>query len=183
MSVIFDLKGRVLPCMPILSFLFILPVYAVNSYQGQVNMQGSILDTACAIATTDLAQTIEMGLTTVGEVVHNGGGEKHSFSFHFINCDLALNFPKSDSSNSSRFQTMFDGPAAGDLFRISGASGVGLEITDKAGNIVQPGKVITITPEEYANQRMDFNLRLVSNHDALRVGEYHAVLRYKVDYF
>jgi len=78
---------------------------------------------------------------------------------------------------------MFDGPAAGDLFRISGASGVGLEITDKAGNIVQPGKVITITPEEYANQRMDFNLRLVSNHDALRVGEYHAVLRYKVDYF
>lgn len=146
-------------------------------------MQGSILDAGCAIATTDLAQTIEMGLTTVGEVFHHGGGQKHPFSFHLVSCDLAPNLSQSGSSNPSRFQTMFDGPAAGDLFRINGASGVGLEITDKAGNIVQPGKVIPVTPEEYENQRMDFNLRLVSNNDALRVGEYHAVLRFKVDYF
>ncbi|WP_152594390.1 fimbrial protein [Enterobacter sp. UCD-UG_FMILLET] len=47
---------------------------------GIVNMQGSIIDTPCAIATADREQSIEMMTTTVGEIIHNGRGNKNPFS-------------------------------------------------------------------------------------------------------
>ncbi|HBM7599608.1 TPA: hypothetical protein O8U57_004180 [Enterobacter asburiae] len=57
---------------------------------GIVNMQGSIIDTPCAIATVDREQSIEMMTTTVGEIIHNGRGNKNPFSLTLVNCNLHI---------------------------------------------------------------------------------------------
>lgn len=97
---------------------------------GHVNMQGSIIDTPCAIATADLEQTVDMAITTTGEIVDDGKGKPKPFSLTLINC--VFNTSKSDGQ---RFMTTFDGPTDDGLFSINGAQGVGLQIADIAGNI------------------------------------------------
>ncbi|MBS0826709.1 fimbrial protein [Citrobacter sp. ku-bf4] len=149
--------------------------------QGIVNMQGSIIDTPCAIATADREQSIEMMTTTVGQIIHNGSGNKNPFSLTLVNCNLHVN--QETQTISSHFQTTFDGPSSDGLFSVDGASGVGLEITDDAGNVAQPGKALPPGTLSNGSQTLQYQLRLMSNRDRLKVGEYTATIRFKVDYF
>lgn len=52
-----------------------------NSLQGEgrVNMQGSIIDTACAIAVESREQTIDMGITPLSEIIRDGHGRTKNF--------------------------------------------------------------------------------------------------------
>lgn len=148
---------------------------------GHVHMQGSIIDTPCAISTADLLQSIEMNVSTVGEMVLNGRGSQKSFSLNLVNCDL--NSHSQEQPDSTHFSTTFDGPSDHGLFRISGAQGVGLQITDALGNLATPGKPLPAGSLVPGTQRLDYTLRVVSNDQPLKVGEFHAILRFKVDYF
>lgn len=156
-------------------------IRAAQINHGIVNMQGSIIDTPCAIATADRAQGIDMTTTTVGEIIHNGGGRKNPFSLILINCNLHLD--QQTQTLSSHFQTTFDGPSSDGLFSVNGASGVGLEITDSAGNVAQPGKALPPGILSNGSQILQYQMRLMSNRDRLKVGEYTATIRFKVDYF
>jgi type 1 fimbria pilin len=153
----------------------------LTSGQGRVSMQGSIIDTPCAIATADLDQTINMGITTVGEIIHNGRGSERKFSLNLVNCDL-----QADSlfqNDRSRFSTTFDGAAKDEVFSVSGASGVGIQVIDAAGNIAIPGQPMPGGLLISGTQRLDYTLRLVGTHQRLKAGEYHTILRFKLDYF
>lgn len=150
-------------------------VYAQSVELGRVSMQGSIIDTPCAIATDDLEQTIDLGITTMGDIVQDGRGTEQKFSLHFVNCD--------SGAGSHEFQTTFDGPAQGDVFNLDGASGVGLQVIDSAGNVAIPGKPMPAIILTADNQRVDYTLRLMGNNHQLKAGNYHSVLRFKVDYF
>lgn len=149
--------------------------------QGLLSMQGSIIATPCAIATDDRNQTISLGITTLGEIIHNGQGPQRTFSLHLINCDLhSASNPK---MAWNRFNTTFDGPSENGIFSIYGAEGVGLQIMDAAGNIAFPGRPLPDGSLIAGTQRLDYTLRLIGNHQRLKAGEYHTILRFKVDYF
>ncbi|WP_336219536.1 fimbrial protein [Citrobacter amalonaticus] len=156
-------------------------VCAQSIEQGRVSMQGSIIDTPCAIVTDDLEQTIDLGIATMGDIVQNGEGAEHTFSLHFVNCDSGAD--SASGAGLHEFQTTFDGPAQGDIFNLSGASGIGLQISDAAGNIAFPGKPMPSIPLTTDNQRVDYTLRLMGNNHRLKAGNFHSVLRFKVDYF
>jgi len=148
---------------------------------GRVSMQGSIIETPCAIAMADRNQTIQLDVATVGEIIHNGRGPQRMFSLNLVNCDLIADTPS--GRVESHFRTTFDGPSDGELFTISGAAGIGVQIADAAGNVAIPGKALPGGNVVPGNQRLDYSLRLVSNHQRLVAGDYHAVIRFKVDYF
>ena len=171
-----------LPCMLMLCTGSLLAgVASANQpdpLYGHVNMQGSIIDTPCAIETTDLEQTVDMGITTTGEIVDDGKGKPQPFSLTLIN--FIFNTSKTDGQ---RFMTTFDGPTDNGLFSIHGAEGVGLQIADIEGNIAIPGKALPAGSLASGTQRLDYTLRLVRNHTLLKPGVYQASLRFKVDYF
>lgn len=147
---------------------------------GRVNMQGSIIDTACAIAVDSREQSIYMGVIPVADIIRDGQGGSKYFSIDLVNCVLE----REGKEDWKQFQVTFDGDTVGDLFGIrGGASGVGLQISDDAGNIASPGKVLPLVDIIPGRMQLNYSLKLVANHHVLKPGDYFSSIRFKLDYF
>ncbi|MGL4429835.1 MAG: fimbrial protein [Silvania sp.] len=173
-------RVNVLPCMLMLCVWGTAFGQYPAQGHGRVSMQGSIIDTPCAIATADRDQTINMDESTVGEIIRNGRGPESKFSLELVNCTLPSS---SAEKESNRFRTTFDGPAEGNIFSVVGAAGIGLQIIDAAGNIAIPGQALPEHLLTAGSQHLEYTLRLVGNGHQLKAGDYYTVLRFKIDYF
>lgn len=147
---------------------------------GSINMDGSIVDSACAIDTGSYEQVVDMGILPIGTIRQQGQGPVQPFHIALIGCSLT-------SYSGSAWQTFsvtFDGPASGDWFAVSGeARGVAMQLQDVDGKTIYPGKSTekqNITPR---NKVLHYGLRLVSDKKPLRPGEYQSALRFKLDYY
>ncbi|MGQ8776491.1 fimbrial protein [Serratia sp. NA_112.1] len=147
---------------------------------GQVNMQGSIIDTACAIAVDSRDQSVDMGIIPLADIIRDGQGRSKPFSIDLVNCVL----DRPGKEGWKHFQVTFDGDPDGGLFGVrGGASGVGLQIADSLGNIVSPGKALPFIDIIPGSMQLNYSLKLVANNDVLTSGDYFSSLRFKVDYF
>lgn len=149
---------------------------------GVVNMQGAIIETACAIAVESQDQSIDMDVTPLADIIRDGQSSVKPFSIELINCV----FERQDSKKPDwkKFQVTFDGDTDGDFFSVRGeASGVSIKITDQHGNIALPGQPLTrkdILPEK---MNLNYQLRIVANKDVLKAGDFFSSIRFKLDYF
>jgi type 1 fimbria pilin len=151
------------------------------SLTGRVNMEGTILSSACDIDTGDGYQTVDMGTETRGRMVRMNEGDPHPFSIALTHCSLA------DADNPLPWQLIritFDGEKSDGLFQVSGvASGVALEVTDVNGNIIRPGETMPYKKLTANDIRFDYQIKLKTTMRELMVGDYQAILRYRVEYF
>nr|WP_232811275.1 fimbrial protein [Serratia proteamaculans] len=172
-----------LPCI-LAPLLFIHGAQGAHSSQGwgRVNMQGAIIDTACAISAGSREQGIDIGITPVADIIRDGNGGVRHFSIELINCVLSR--AESKFPDWSGFQVTFDGDADGELFEIhGGAKGIGLQIVDAAGNVAQPGNPLPIREILPGRMLLNYQMRLVANKQPLRAGEYYSAVRFKMDYY
>lgn len=159
-------------------------VQASNTVQGlgRVNMQGAIIDTACAIAVDSRDQSIDMEVVPLADIIRDGQGRTKPFSIELVNC--VLERPGGKLPDWKQFQVTFDGDAEGDLFGVRGdASGVALQITDKYGNIATPGRALPREDIIPGNMQLNYHLRLVANQHTLKAGDFFSAVRFKLDYF
>ncbi|UTO00475.1 fimbrial protein [Serratia nematodiphila] len=155
---------------------------AANSVQGwgQVNMQGSIIDTACAIAVESREQTIDMDAVPLADIIRDGQGRSKPFSIELVNCVLE----RAEKEDWKQFQVTFDGDGEGGLFDVRGdASGIALQIIDHYGNIAMPGRPMPLQDILSGSMQLNYTLKLVTNNHALKAGDYFSSLRFKLDYF
>lgn len=147
---------------------------------GRVSMNGSIVNSACAIDTGSYEQTVDMGLLPVGTIRQEGQGPVRPFSIALIGCTLT---PYAGDAWQT-FSVTFDGPADGEWFSVSGeAGGVALLLQDAQGQPIYPGQS---TPKQAivpGNSVLHYGLRLVSDASPLRPGEYQSALRFKLEYY
>ena len=172
-----------LPCI-LASLLMANDSQAAYSSQGwgRVNMQGAIIDTACAIATESQEQVIEMETVPVTDIVRDGKGISKGFSIELTNCVLSRTEKK--LSDWQHFQMTFDGDNDDGLFGVDGeAKGVGLQIADAYGNVARPGSPLPTGEIEPGSMRLNYEMRLVANKKTLRPGAYYSAIRFKVDYY
>lgn len=173
--------GRVLPFM----LMALLPAYgharAPDRGHGTVNMKGSIIDTPCAIQTSDTDQVVYLAVDTTGELIHDGIGSMRPFFIHLTSCVLEPQAPH--AKKWSGFQVTFDGVADGDLFRVEGADGVGVQISDQNGQVASPGVPLPGIPLTTEAQVLEYTLRVIATPHRLRAGDYRSTIRFKVDYF
>lgn len=152
----------------------------IGILEGKVSMQGSIVDTACAIDTGSYEQSIDMGILPIGLLRQAGQGPLQPFSITLIGCHLI----PWDGEQWQTFSVTFEGDANGQWFTVSGpAKGVALQLHDAAGRIVYPGQATPkqdIQPGDYV---LNYGLRLVSDKTPLRPGEYKTTIRFKLDYY
>jgi type 1 fimbria pilin len=147
---------------------------------GRVNMQGAIIDTACAIAVNSREQTIDMGVVPLADIVRDGQGRSKPFSIDLVSCIIE----RQGGDEWKQFQVTFDGEADGNLFGVSGdASGVALQIIDTYGNIASPGKTMPLVDIASGDSQLNYTLRLVANSQVLKSGDYFSSIRFKLDYF
>ncbi|MBH2578785.1 fimbrial protein [Serratia nevei] len=179
-----DLRIRIIGafCLLWVSFGFVPQAISASQGEGRVNMQGAIIDTACAIATESREQIIDMKNTALADIVRSGNGKSVPFSIELVNCVLERADKK--LPDWKQFQITFDGHADGEAFGVNGeASGVSLIITDTAGNIARPGKPLPPMEIVAGDYRLNFTLALIANNRPLKVGSYFSSVRFKMDYY
>lgn len=156
---------------------------AAGQGHGNVHMQGSIIDTPCAIAAESRDQSIDLPALPLSTIVSEGAGPAKPFSIKLLNCTSESSLK--NHNDWTRYSITFDGKTSGDnLFDITGdAAGIGLQLTDSAGNIAVPGKSMpenSLTPDSMS---LDYNLRLVANQQRVQAGTYQSTIRFKMDYY
>ncbi|MGO3397576.1 MAG: fimbrial protein [Serratia proteamaculans] len=158
------------------------PSLSANQGRGEVAMNGRIIDSACAIDTESIDQTIKMATLPVSQIMRDGQSNRQKFSIKLINC--VLEKLKPGLNNWRYFEVTFDGREDGGNFGIDGsASGIALQISDEGGNVATPG--LPMNKKEIHAGEMTFNygLRLVGNRRVLKAGEYSSTVRFKIDYY
>ncbi|HHQ4314452.1 TPA: fimbrial protein [Serratia fonticola] len=167
-----------------LCLLMLLPIQSSQAAAGwgRVNMQGAVIETACAIDTDSRDQTIDMSVLPLSQIMRDGQGLTRPFSIRLVNCVLDRiddNLPQ-----WQRFQVTFDGRVDNGLFGVDGqAQGVALQLTDRYGNIIMPGNPTSLPDIVVGERELNYSLRLVSNQQTLRSGEYTSTIRFKMDYY
>ncbi|MDJ0087758.1 fimbrial protein [Pantoea allii] len=164
---------------------FCAPEYGICFTQdhghGVVGMQGSILDAPCAIAVNDREQLVDIPALTTGELIHDGAGFVRNFSIHLINCSVSN--ASTPGGDKSHFIVTFDGLPDGKLFGVNGVTGIGIEIQDMAGNFAVPGEPMPAGQLTKGRQTLNYQMRLVGDAHPMHSGKFHAVVRFKVDYY
>ncbi|MBC3219745.1 type 1 fimbrial protein [Serratia fonticola] len=162
----------------------LLPITNIQAASGwgRVNMQGAVIETACAIDTASRDQTIDLSILPLSQIERDGQGGVHAFSIRLINC--VLDRMDEDLPKWRRFQVTFDGRVDNGLFGVDGqARGIAIQLADNDGNIVSPGyptPLLNITKDE---KEVNYSLRLVRNQQQLRSGSYRSSIRFKMDYY
>lgn len=148
---------------------------------GHVNMNGTILSSACDIDTGDGYQAIEMPAETRTHIKRTGEGEPQDFSIQLTNCALdSLSEPVA----WQYINIIFDGEEDEGLFRVNGnAGGVALELRDQSGTLIHPGVVMPWQQTSVTDNRLDYQIKLKNTMRNLVVGDYSAIIRYRVEYF
>lgn len=145
-------------------------------------MQGAVIETACAIDTDSRDQTIDISVMPLTKIIRDGQGLTHPFTIRLVNC--VLNRVDDNLTQWQRFQVTFDGRVDNGLFGVDGqAEGIALQLTDRHGNIIMPGNPTPLPDVVVSDRELNYFLRLVSNQQTLRSGEYTSTIRFKMDYY
>lgn len=153
----------------------------INWGRGTVSVQGSIIDAACAISVDSRDQTIDVGISSTGNL-RRGQEISKKLSIELINC--VLERPVQNHHGWSHFQVTFDGDADGELFGISGdAKGMAIQISDENGHIARPGEALPAANITPGTMNLNYKIRLVANGQAIVPGDYFSAIRFKTDYF
>ncbi|MGG4609856.1 fimbrial protein [Providencia sp. Me31A] len=151
-----------------------------NSGNGDVRMNGAIIETPCAIAMESIDQTVAFDTVPVSTLKQWGQGPRKQFTINIIGCRL----PSEDESQEMNFGMTFDGPSEKYGFSTFGsARGVALQIDNEQGQIIWPGQPIywgSIVP---GDRQLKYGLRLVSNHSVYKPGDFQSIIRFKLNYY
>ncbi|WP_213133155.1 fimbrial protein [Citrobacter sp. FP75] len=170
-------------CILMLLLMSYRAVSADDQGRGRLNMQGSIMDAACAIDVGSQRQLIEIEAISIGTMIRDSESFAIPFNIKLSNCSLTPDLqPRPDWSS---FRITFDGPTTGDgLFSVNGgAKGIGLKISDKEGIVAIPGQAMQPQSLKAGSMLLGYKLRLVGDKSRLEAGEYDAFIRFKIDYF
>lgn len=148
---------------------------------GRVSMEGSILSSACDIDTGDGYQAISMPPETRTYIKRSGEGIPQDFSIRLTNCSLDS---LSEPAAWQYINIIFDGDDDQGMFRVNGnASGVALELLDSEGIEIHPGIAMPWQQESVSDNRLNYRIKLKNNMRNLVVGDYSAIIRYRIEYF
>ncbi|ENE2355446.1 type 1 fimbrial protein [Serratia marcescens] len=157
---------------------------AISAVQGHglVNMQGAIIDTACAIATESREQIIDVQIMPMLDIAREGKGKKIPFRIELINC--VLERQNKELPDWRHFQVTFDGNTDGEMFSTVGeASGISLVISDASGNIARPGLPLPAVNIQPGSMTLNYSITLTANQQPLKAGSYFSSVRFKMDYY
>lgn len=148
---------------------------------GRVSMNGTIISSACDIDTGDGYQAIAMPTATRAHIKRSGEGFSQEFSILLKNCSLDS---ENDATAGQTVNIIFDGDEDAGMFRVNGhARGVALELLDRNGTVIRPGKAMPLQQTYMIDNRLEYRFKIKNNMRDIVVGDYNAIIRYRIEYF
>lgn len=118
----------------------------------------------------------------ISQIMRNGQSDRQPFNITLVSCGLEKPHPELDDWRY--FEVTFDGREDAGYFAIDGsARGISLQISDESGNIAVPGAPMAKGGNRTGEMTFNYGLRLVKNHQVLKLGEYTSTVRFKMDYY
>ncbi|WP_431224774.1 fimbrial protein [Serratia sp. L9] len=152
------------------------------SGQGRVSMEGTIVETPCAIDVGDRDQSLVMDTLPISQLIRDGRGPEKDFAIHLVDCVLTRLNPA--QPDWQLFQVTFDGDRDSNYFGVTGeARGVALMIRDIKGEVAIPGDALPVSVITPGERHLRYTLSLVGNQDTLQAGDYRSAIRFRMDYY
>lgn len=152
-------------------------------WHGRTTFKGQVIAPACTLAMEDAYQAIDMGETPVRDLKGSSAGIEKKFHLRLRNCELAGTGKQ--VYTASHIRVTFNGQQGEtpDKFSLIGqAEGINLQIFDDQGYPARAGKVMLPLLLNGNEEGLAYTLRIVSNGQPLKAGNFFAALRFKVDY-
>lgn len=150
--------------------------------EGRVSLYGAVLESACAISTLTRDQVIEVESLFADEWGREGRAAVNPISLRLVHCSLSM--PGKALPASQYFRMTFEGRPVRGLFAVEGqAQGLALQVADRDGHVLRPGAALSIGERIPEDRVLNYSMRLVVDAGAVVFGDYHATLRFRLDYF
>ncbi|WP_422526486.1 fimbrial protein [Serratia fonticola] len=150
--------------------------------KGRVSMEGSIVETPCAIEVGGYDQSLVMDTLPVSQLIREGRGPEKDFAIRLVDCVLVR--VDATACDWQRFQVTFDGDNDRGHFGVNGeARGVALMIRDARGEVAAPGDALQAGAMTPGEMQLHYTLSLVGNQQTLRAGAYRTAIRFRMDYY
>ncbi|AKH88325.1 fimbrial protein [Edwardsiella tarda] len=152
-------------------------------WDGRASFTGRVYVASCSLEMNDQYQMLYMGVEQLKNFHDSDIGLEKKLKIELKNCD----FPSDGHGvfSGSRVQVTFDGMPGNspDQFYLNGqAKGVALQIVNSDGYSAIAGKPL---PAEFINSKrkeLIYTARLVRNGEALKPGNYQALIGFKLNY-
>lgn len=159
------------------------PAWAAGHGHGHVRMSGTILDTACAIATGDTDQSIDFGTLPASDLLNAGRGRAVPFTVHLVNCVLNGDDVRGRDRWKDVRITFAGEPDGAHRFALQGrGQGEALAIADAGGTEAEPGEPMPAAAIAPGSMALHYRMWLTADHRALQPGEFHTTVRYFMEY-
>ncbi|WP_053115646.1 fimbrial protein [Winslowiella iniecta] len=151
----------------------------IQGDRGRITLTGKIVAGSCGINMQDRHQTITLPDVAIGQLARGDKSAAAPFSIQLVNCMLL-----EDAQGTPVFRLGFDGHHQQNQFRVAGeAEGIAIEIVDTAGRIATPGAVFSSGEIDRKAMRLNYLLRVASNHQPFKPGSYHSTIRFNITYY
>ena len=149
---------------------------------GRVNLQGFVMDSSCTINMQDQYQRIEIPQVAATELYQRGYSSAFAFAIRLENCLLYEG--GTENGNSGSLQMTFNGPVDNSgLFAVTGeAEGVGIQLSHADGEVITPGKPMTVNSPQVRDITLNYRLRLIADRKSLKTGAYRTTVHFNLDY-
>ncbi|WP_369115540.1 fimbrial protein [Edwardsiella tarda] len=152
-------------------------------WDGRTSFTGRVYVESCSLEMNDQYQVLYMGVEQLKNFHNSDIGLEKKLKIELKNCD----FPSDGQGvfSNSRVQVTFDGMPGNspDQFYLNGqAKGIALQIVNSDGYSAIAGKPL---PAEFINSKrkeLIYTARLVRNGEALKPGNYQALIGFKLNY-
>ncbi|HDK1776214.1 TPA: type 1 fimbrial protein [Escherichia coli] len=150
-------------------------------WYGRASFKGQIIAPACTLVMEDTWQEIDMGTTPLKDLHNRSVGPEKKFRLRLRNCGIQ----GSRIYTGSRIHITFDGEQGEtwDKFALTGdVEGINFQIMNNYRYPAILGKNMPPLLLKGNEDGLDYIFRIVRNGYPLRMGDYYAVLRFKVFY-
>ncbi|WP_167854027.1 fimbrial protein [Escherichia coli] len=152
-------------------------------WDGRASFKGQVIAPACTLVMENAWQEIDMGTTPLQYLQNSPAGPEKKFRLRLRNCEVAGTGKQ--LYTVTRVRVSFDGiqGETQDKFALTGqAEGINLQIMNIYRYPARPGKTMPPLLIKGDEDGLDYIFRIVRNGYPLKMGNYYAVLRFKLIY-
>lgn len=154
-------------------------------WHGRANFKGEVLSPTCSIAMESAYQVIDLGVLPVRELQNASFGPEKIFHIKLRNCELSNKPLRGDTYYNRQLRLSFaglEGEKPNQFAMVGLAKGIDLQIIDAKGTVANANEKMPPTLLFGNEQNLKYSLRIVKNNQSLKVGNYYAAIKFKVNY-